>query len=66
MTDDQLSALRDRLVALRDHLIGRLTKEFGAGEISLMAGLQAAITAVDEHRDENRSAPNVFGDPGRQ
>jgi hypothetical protein len=52
MTEDDLSALRQRLVALRDDLLERLHKEFGAGEISLMAGVQAAIAAVDERRDE--------------
>jgi hypothetical protein len=61
VTEDQLSALRGRLVALRDDLLGRLTKELGAGEISLMAGVQAAIIAVDEHRDERPK----LGDPGR-
>jgi hypothetical protein len=35
VTDEKLAALRQRLVALRDDLLERLTKEFGAGEISL-------------------------------
>ena len=61
MSDDKLSALRHRLVALRGDLLGRLSQELGAGEISLMAGVQAAIIAVDEYRDERK-----LGDPGRQ
>jgi superfamily II DNA or RNA helicase len=45
-------------------LLERLSGEFGAGELGLMAGTMAAIIAADEHRDENRSAPNALGDPG--
>jgi hypothetical protein len=47
VTEDELSALRQRLVALRDDLLERLSREFGAGEISLMSGVMAAIAAVD-------------------
>jgi hypothetical protein len=52
VTEDDLAALRHRLVVLRDDLLERLHKEFGAGEIGLMAGVQAAIAAVDAMRGE--------------
>ena len=49
-------------MALRDGLLRRLSQEFGAGEISLMSGVMAAIIACDEHRDERPE----LGDPRRQ
>jgi hypothetical protein len=62
MTDDELSALRLRLVALRDDLLARLSKEMGAGELGLMPGVMTAILAIDKKRDERAKS----GDPGRQ
>ena len=62
MTDDQLSALRGRLVALRGDLLAELVKKFDAGELALLAQTQAALIAVDECRDAIRQP----GDPGRQ
>jgi hypothetical protein len=52
VTDDELSALRHRLVTLRDDLLERLHKEMGAGELGLMPGVMTAILAIDEKRDE--------------
>jgi hypothetical protein len=66
VTDDQLSALRGRLLLLRSDLLTGQVKEFSAGELNLLAQTQAALIAVDEHRDDIRSPANASGDPGRQ
>ena len=62
MTEDKLLALRERLVLLRGDLLAGLVKEFGAGELGLLAQAQIALIACDEHRDELRQA----GDAGRE
>jgi len=58
VTDDELAVLRARLVILRDDLLERLRKEFGAGELGLMPGVMTSILAIDELRDERKP-----GDP---
>jgi hypothetical protein len=50
VTDDELQALRQRLVALRDDLLERLSQEFGVGEAGLTPGVMTAIVAIDEKR----------------
>jgi hypothetical protein len=62
VTDDEMQALRQRLVLLRDDLLARLSKEMGAGELGLMPGVVTAILAIDEKRDEQPK----LGDAGRQ
>jgi hypothetical protein len=52
MTKEDVAELRERLVTMRDDLLERLHKEFGAGEISLMSGVMAAIAAVDAMQRE--------------
>ena len=62
MTVEALAELREKLIGLRSDLLAGLVKEFGAGELGLLAQTQAALIAVDEHRDELRQS----GDPGRE
>jgi hypothetical protein len=51
-TIDDLTGLREKLVALRQNLVGRLAASLDGGEIALLGSVGAAIAAVDAMQSE--------------
>ena len=51
-TIEGLTALREKLVGLRDELVDRLAANLDGGEIALLGSVGAAIAAVDAMQSE--------------
>jgi hypothetical protein len=58
-TIDELTGLREKLVALRQDLVGRLAASLDGGEIALLGSVGAAIAAVDAMQSEISAPPAI-------
>jgi hypothetical protein len=52
VTENDVAELRERLVAMREDLVGRLAARIDGGEMALLGSVGAAIAAVDAMRSE--------------
>jgi hypothetical protein len=57
MSANDLAELRERLVTLRQDLVGRLAASLDGGKIALLGSVGAAIAAVDAMQSEIVAAP---------
>ena len=53
VTENDLTELRERLVAMREDLVGRLVARIDGGEMALLGSVGAAIAAVDAMQRES-------------
>ena len=52
MTENDVAELRERLVAMREDLVGRLVARLDGGQLALLGSVGAAIAAVDAVQQE--------------